>query len=126
MAITSKQGLENAIKVDVLAKMIPFLEEQFGEVLKVASGEVSIPTINANGEECYFNVKVSVPRGTRDGQPYDGYAAAEDWKLEEEAREDKKRKAEEAKARKIAEAERKKEARKAKKKEKKEEEEGES
>ena len=74
-------------------------------------------TISKFGGFCLCNffylVKISIPRGTRNGNgtytPYDGYAAAEDWKLvladradKAKARQEKAERAEAARNRKRA------------------------
>lgn len=54
-------------------------------VLEVPTG-LAIPVVDAEGNEKYAVVKVSIPLGTRDGNggyiPYDGYKEAEAWKEE--------------------------------------------
>ena len=82
----SKASLENELRTNVLAQISEHLDKVYNtDVLSVSASELAIPMVDAEGNECYVLVKVSVPRGTRNGDgtytPYDGYAAAEDWKL---------------------------------------------
>lgn len=53
------------------------------DVLSVSASELAIPCLDDEGNEKFVLIKVSIPRGTRNGQggydPYDGYAAAEDY-----------------------------------------------
>lgn len=53
------------------------------DVLPVSASELAIPTLDEEGNEKFVLIKVSIPRGTRNGQggydPYDGYAIAEDY-----------------------------------------------
>lgn len=53
------------------------------DVLPVSASELAIPILDEEGNEKFVLIKVSVPRGTRNGQggydPYDGYAIAEDY-----------------------------------------------
>lgn len=59
------------------------------EVLRTNSNEVAIPTIDEDGEEVYVTFTVKVPIGGRDGEPYDGYAMADDYKLKCKLKEEK-------------------------------------
>ncbi len=49
------------------------------EVLRTASNKIAIPSVNENGTEVYVVLTISVPKGSRDGDPYDGHAEAEDY-----------------------------------------------
>jgi hypothetical protein len=79
-----------------------FLEGQGEEVLQTASNELAIPVVDAEGGEQFIVVTVKVPTGERGGDPYDGYAVAQDYamkcekrkaKAEENVRKDAERKA---------------------------------
>lgn len=67
------------------------------EVLDTASNELCIPIVNTEGEEGFLVITFKIPKGSRDGEAYDGYAMAEDFKMKCDA-----------KAQKVAEAQRKK------------------
>ncbi len=71
------------------------------EVLATGSNEMCIPITGEDGEEGYLVITFKIPKGSRDGEPYDGYEVAKDYAfhLEEKARKDKERA--EAKAKKI-------------------------
>ena len=73
------------------------------EVLTNASNELCVPIVNAEGDEGYLVITFKIPKGSRDGDVYDGYAMAEDYKMKCNA-----------KAEKVAEALRKKQAKIAK------------
>ena len=110
----SKASLENELRTNVLAQISEHLDKVYNaDVLSVSASELAIPMVDAEGNECYVLVKVSIPRGTRNGDgtytPYDGYAAAEDWKLvladradKAKARQEKAERAEAARERKRA------------------------
>lgn len=71
------------------------------EVVQIASHKVAFPFKNEAGNDFWAVVTVSVPKGSRDGEAFDGIAEAEDFqfKLSEKAKQVEKRKAErEAKA----------------------------
>ena len=109
----SKASLETAIRNDILA----FLTEQLSahydtDVMDVSASEITIPVVDAEGNEKFALIKVSIPRGTRSNgtyEPYDGYAAHEEWEGvkadkadKEAARREKAERAEKEKARKRA------------------------
>lgn len=86
------------------------------EVLQVGSGSFAVPFV-VEGEEGYYKIPVQIPKGSRDGEAFDGYAEAENFKMESE--EKAKKKADSA-AKKAAKIERDKAMREAKKKQKEE------
>lgn len=67
------------------------------EILDTASNEICVPIVNADGDEAYLVITFKIPKGSRDGEAYDGYAMAEEFKMKCDE-----------KARKVAEAQRKK------------------
>lgn len=111
----SRLALENEVRAKIFALIRPVLEEEFGDVMFVKNTEITMPTVFSTGEECFANVSISLPRGSRDGDPYDGYVAAEDYKAELEVKAERKRKADEKKERAIRDKEAKKAARELKK-----------
>ena len=90
----SKAELETAIRNDILSKISEMLSEKLDtDVLPVSSSELAIPVLDEEGNEKYAVIKVSIPRGARNGSgydPYDGYAAAEVYKIEQEKKAAKK------------------------------------
>ena len=65
-------------------KFLSFISETISQemeidTLPVSASELAIPCLDAEGNEKFVLIKVSIPRGTRDGEggyiPYDGYAA---------------------------------------------------
>ena len=79
-----------------------FLLQQGEDVLQIATNELTFPCVDENNEDNYIVVTVKVPSGSRDGDPYDGYGLAEDYKMRCEAKAEKAAKAAEEKAKKIA------------------------
>lgn len=117
MANMSKAALETAIRNDILAAMTAFLSEHFEtDVLDVSASELTMPVVDAEGNEKFALIKVSIPRGTRNGDggydAYDGYAAHEEWELEKADKADKVAKRKEKAERAEKEKERKRAARK--------------
>ena len=97
----TKAQLETALR----NKFLSFISAEISlemetDVLVVSASELAVPCLDDEGNEKFVLIKVSIPRGTRDGNggyiPYEGYQKAEEyqWKLEDDA---KKKEASEAK-----------------------------
>ena len=91
----SKASLESALRVDFLASISEAIESKYQtDVLPVSASELAIPVTDAEGNEKFVLIKVSIPRGSRNGDggytEYDGYAAADDYKAELEQKQAKK------------------------------------
>lgn len=89
--MASKASLETALRNEILQVISDALEAHFDvNAIVVGSGELSIPVVDAEGNEKYPKIKVSIPRGTRNGEggyiPYDGYEAAKEYKEEKESK----------------------------------------
>lgn len=90
----SKASLETAIRNDILSVLTSFLSEHYEtDVMDVSASELTIPVVDAEGNEKFALIKVSIPRGTRNGEggytPYDGYAAHDEWELDKADKADK-------------------------------------
>ena len=101
-----KADLETALRKDYLAFITEALSNQREiDALSVGPSEIAIPCLDADGNEAWVLVKVSVPRGTRNGEggydPYDGYAVAEDYALDLAEKAEKKKASEAKKQAKI-------------------------
>ena len=115
----NKATLESAIRNNILAIVRKAIETELNtDALTVSASEIALPVVDAEGNEKFAIVKVSIPRGTRNGSgydAYDGYAAAEDYKAEQEEKAAKKAASEAKKAQAIALKERKAEQKQVKK-----------
>ena len=85
----SKASLETELRNEILSVIRAALSEHFDldperQIESVSASEITLPLCDSEGNEKYPLVKVSIPRGTRNGEggyiPYDGHAAAEEWK----------------------------------------------
>lgn len=116
MTMTAK---EKELRERYLALLTSALADE--ECLAVSANEIAIPCLDAEGNESCVIVKVSTPRGSRNGDgsytPYDPYAAAEDYKLDVAEKLEKKKATEAKKAAKIAADKAKREAKAAKEEE---------
>ena len=88
------------VKMDFMQKVKNFLESEGETVLQIKSGTYSIPWA-LDGDEGYLNLTFSVPKGTRDGDLFDGYEEAENYRLESEAKAKAKAEREEKKQKKM-------------------------
>ena len=103
----TKAQLETKLRNECLELLHETLDNKYGcDVLPVSASEIALPVTDAEGNEKWILIKVSIPRGTRNGaggyDPYDGYAVAEDYALDLEEKAAKKEAAEAKKQAKIA------------------------
>lgn len=95
------KALDEALKdhyLEIVSKALADLGE---EILRTKSNEFCFPVVDGADNEKFVRITVSVPKGERgeDGEAYDGYAVAEDFKIKleqkaEKAKEEAKKKAE--------------------------------
>ena len=96
MAKTAKV-LNDEIKVRFLEGVAEHLSNVGEEVLRVGSNEIALPVVDEDGNEKWLVLVFKVPTGSRDGDAYDGYSMAEDYKMKQEEKAAKaKEKAEKA------------------------------
>jgi hypothetical protein len=87
----TKAQLENKLRNECLELLHKTLDHEYGcDVLPVSASEIALPVTDAEGNEKYPKIKVSIPRGTRNGEggytPYDGYEAGQAYTDEKEAK----------------------------------------
>ena len=80
MAKTAKV-LNDEIKVRFLEGVAEHLTQVGEEVLRVGSNEIALPVLDEDGNEKWLVLTFKVPTGTRQGEAYDGYEMAEDYKM---------------------------------------------
>lgn len=98
---TSRTILDNGIREKYMGTIKEFLEGLGEEVLVVGSNKFSLPCVDAENNEKFIVLTFTVPTGTRDGEPYNGYDEAKDYAAHIKAKEEKTKAAAEKKARKI-------------------------
>ena len=101
MAQTRKVANEK-IKKEWIEKITAFLKDCGEDVLRVKSGEIAFPVVGEIGNEEFLKITFSIPTGSRDGEPYDGYGEAESYTLKLKQDEEKAKERAAAKAKKIA------------------------
>ena len=78
--MASKASLENELRSTMLNNIIKMINNEYDtDGLAVSANEIAVPVVDSEDNEKFVLIKVSIPRGTRDGNgsyiPYDGYAA---------------------------------------------------
>ena len=109
---TSKKSLRETLRaryMDIVRDALTAKEE---DVLVVGSNEYAIPCVDADGNDEFVVITVKVPTGSRDGDAYDGYAMAEEYRIKLVAKAEREKERAEAKAKKIAKDTAKREAKK--------------
>lgn len=99
---TSKKTLRDTLRNRYIKMVSDFLAERGEEILVTGSNEIALPCVDESGEDEFLVLTFKIPTGSRDGDPYDGYAMAEDFKMKCEAKAEKAKATAEAKAKKIA------------------------
>ena len=101
------QVIEAALGADYDVLRVPLSADSTSDGYQLA-----IPTVDSEQNEKTVLIHISVPKGSRDGTPYDAYEQNERYKENVAAKKDKEAKRAEKKARDEAERERKKAAKK--------------
>ena len=102
MATTSKKSLHDALRAKYIERVSKFLADAGEEVLVTGSNEIALPCVDSEGNDEFIVLTFKVPTGSRDGDPYDGYSIAEDFKMKSAEKAEKTKIAAEKKAKKIA------------------------
>ena len=98
----SKKSLHESLRKSYMDKITAFLADQGEEVLVTGSNEIALPCGDSEGNDECIVLTFKVPTGSRDGDPYDGYSIAEDFKMKSAEKAEKAKIAAEKKAKKIA------------------------
>lgn len=77
---TSRKALREMVKTQYVEMLVKFLAEQ-EDVGITGTNEFNFPVVDSEGNEDFIVVKVTIPTGSRDGEPYDGYGARNDWDI---------------------------------------------
>jgi hypothetical protein len=101
MAKTKKQ-LHEELRNKYLSMIAELLAKADEEVLSTGSNEIALPTLDSEGNDEYVVITVKVPTGSRDGDAYDGYAMAEEYRIKVANAKEREEKAKAEKERKIA------------------------
>ena len=77
----SLKVLNDEVRAQYMALVRETMAKAGDEVLEVASNELALPVVDSEGNEKWVVLTVKVPTGSRDGDAYDGYAMAEDYRM---------------------------------------------
>lgn len=100
--MASKKSLHDSLRARYIALVSKFLADNGEEVLVTNSNEIAVPCVDSEGNEEFLVLTFKIPTGSRDGDAYDGYAVANDFKIKSEEKAEKAKVAAEKKAKKIA------------------------
>jgi hypothetical protein len=99
----SKKQLHEALRNKFLTHFAELLTAEGEEVLRTKSNEISIPTLDEEGNEEFVVITFKVPTGSRDdGEAYDGYGVAQQYAEKVKTDEEKAKAKAEKKAKDIA------------------------
>lgn len=89
------------VRDEILEEISEIFRKKEYDVLRTGSQEICVPIIGEENEEGYLVLTFKVPKGSRDGEPYDGYSVAEEYKMKCEEKKRKAKENAEKKAKKI-------------------------
>ena len=98
---TSRTILDNQLRKRYLEMLKEFFNNRDEEVLVTGTNELCFPCVDDEGNEKFIQLVIKIPKGSRDGEAFDGYSLAEDFKMKQELNEQKKKEKEEKKKKKI-------------------------
>lgn len=94
---------ENEKRRDFFIKdLMEFIESQGNEAIRIKNNEVAFPIVYENGDEAFMKIAVSIPSGSRDGDIFDAYSLAEEYKINEKKKKEIAKKKAQEKQKKIA------------------------
>lgn len=80
MVKMSKHKLASIKRNEVIEMLAELLADCGEEVLRENGNAIVFPSTDSEGNELFVKIVVSVPRGDRSGEAYDGYDAAAAYK----------------------------------------------
>jgi hypothetical protein len=98
--MNKKEAVDN-LRNKTLERVTDFFSADGEDAQQTKTGTIMFPAVDELGAECFVTITVQIPKGSRDGEAYDGYAEAENFKLETKAKEEEKERKEKEKQKKI-------------------------
>lgn len=92
----------DGVRAEIMKTTIETFEKMGYEVLRTGSQEICLPILNEEKDEAYLKISFVIPKGERNGDPYDGYEARDAYTDKVKRDEEKKKEAARKKAEKIA------------------------
>ena len=100
--MATKTQLQESLRNRYIKAVSEFLESLDEEVLRVASNEIALPCVDDDGNDEFIVLTFKIPKGSRDGDAYDGYEMADDYERKSKAKAEKQKKAQAEKSAKMA------------------------
>lgn len=95
MAKLTKGQITDRAREKYISMISDFLSDNGEVILRVGKNAISFPIVLGDGEERFIKLVVSVPRGSRlEGDEYNAFSEAEDYKLHCKENEEKRAAAE--------------------------------
>lgn len=98
---TSKKSLHETLRAQYIERVSKFLADEGEEILVTGSNEIALPCVDSEGNDEFIVLTFKIPTGSRDGDAYDGYSMAEDYRMKCAEKAEKAKAAAEKKAKKI-------------------------
>lgn len=70
---------QSKVRQTYMEKVRQWLAADGEEILATATNELTLPCVDEKGEEMFLTLVFKIPKGSRDGDPYDGYEMAQDY-----------------------------------------------
>lgn len=78
--MTNKQA-NDKLRAEHVERILSILQSKGEDAFKIASNVVVYPVVNDNKEEEWIRVTISIPKGSRDGEKFDGYIEKDDYEF---------------------------------------------
>jgi hypothetical protein len=99
--MNKKEAVDN-LRSKTLERITNFFSAGGEDVQQTKTGTIMFPAVDELGAECFVTITVQIPKGSRDGEAYDGYAEAENYRMETKAKQEEKLAKEKQKQKKIS------------------------
>lgn len=101
---TSQKQITDALRANWTKEFMDFVARQDTDVCQTAAGTFMFPVVDAAGEGRWVKVSVIIPKDANENDGTDGYSLAHEYKLKQNAAEERARKREEEASAKRAKA----------------------
>lgn len=98
---TSKKTVTDTLRARYMEMVKEVFDKAGEEVLVTGSNEYAVPCVDSEGNDQFMVVTFKIPTGSHDGDPYDGYAMAQEYEMKCAEKAEKAKAAAEKKAKKI-------------------------
>jgi hypothetical protein len=98
--MNKKEAVDN-LRSKTLERITNFFSAGGEDVQQTKTGTIMFPAVDELDNECFVTITIQIPKGSRDGEAYDGYAEAENYRMETKAKQEEKIVKELAKQKKI-------------------------